>query len=357
MNKMVLVFLLCGGIITTGCEKDPCNPDDYEGYKIDVNLDPDRNYLTAASQTIGIIKVSVKNAANQIVDNNSLSGLGIAFDITGGGRITDWEGKVFSNGFAPITNQFTELLWFMGDDLGANQLTLSLKRKLKIERKPGFEFCNISTSVVAPVVYNATVIRSNEATAQLPNRKIFIVGDGPEDNPNFMQVWLVNNYGARNEDTAKGANDGNTPGQRCYDDSIESCMKFGPLYNWSQAVDRFNPESAQDYVLPTTSDIVDLQNYIGQIGYSGMTYYLSYPPFNLDNKLGGYFGYTDPSSSSGNMEYRSFSKLGVFWTGTQNVQDNSYASAYVFNGNSYFGLVNAKINSFFNVRLIEKQRD
>ena len=357
MNKLVLILFLCGGICLTGCKKDPCKPEDFEGFKIEVNLDPERNYLTASGQMIGIIKVSIKNAANQTVDGNSLSGIGIAFEISGGGKVLDWEGKDFSDGFAPINNHFTELQWFMGEELGANQLTLSLKRKLKIERKPGFEFCEVPVDLVTPVTYSSTVIRSNEATSTLPNQKIFIVGDGPEENPNFMQVWLVNNYRSRSENFAKDANADNTPGQLCYNDSLELCIKYGPLFNWLEVAGRFDPQNNQDYVLPTNSDINDLKSYINRIKIGDMAYYLSYPPFNLDNKLGGYFGFTDPSSSSGGMEFRSLGDLGVFWTGTRNAQDISYASAYTFNGNNHFGLVNAKINSYFSVRLIEKQTE
>lgn len=360
---MVLVFLLCGGICMTGCKKNPCKPEDFEGFKIEVNLDPERNYLTASGQMIGIIKVSVKNAANQVVDGNSLSGIGIAFEISGGGKVMDWEGKDFTDGFAPITNQFTELQWFMGEELGANQLTLSLKRKLKIERKPGFEFCEVPVDVVSPVVYNSTVIRTNEAGNQLPERKIFIVGDGPEENPNFIQVWVENNYGQGSKAVAEGANNPNINGRMCYDDEEANCLSHGPLFNWLDAVNTFNPESqVHNYVLPTSSQIVALRDYLKAIGYPNMSefvYYFSNKPFNLDNRRGGYYGYQSPGSSTPNElpEFRKINEYGLFWTGTRNSQNVGYASAYFLDEPSFFDLIQIPIESYLSVRLIEKQRE
>ncbi|WP_422360969.1 hypothetical protein [Reichenbachiella sp.] len=357
MNKTVLVFLLCGVLGMVGCKKNPCDPDDFEGFRIEVNLDPERNYLTASGQMIGIIKVYVKNASNQIVEDSILNGIGIAFDISGGGKVMDWEGKDFSDGFAPITNQFTELQWFMGEELGANQLTLSLKRKRKIERKPGFEFCEVPIDIVPPVVYNSTVIRSNKATGQLPNGEIFIVGDGPPENPNFMQVWLVGNYGEDDEEKAKGANMTGSSGQLCYEGSIDNCLRHGPIFDHAEALNKFAPEAAKDYVLPTKLQFDLLIKYFENIGYADHDYYLNNLPFNLDNSMAGYFGYPSPASSNGAMEYRRLNKEIILWSGTVIPQDSYFGYAYSYTGANLLKRINARGNSYFSVRLIEKQRE
>ncbi len=346
MKYLLITSIIATGYLLISCAEE-CTPNRFENYKLEVNLDNSRNYLSATGQTLGLIKVIVKDANNNLIDaSNNTQDLRLRFTFTGGGEARDFDDRVYPNNIAPIGSQFTEVFWYMGPNPGNNTMKIELVQE--IGQNENISFCGDFPGV-DPVTYTASAESDIPKPGVLSTAsKVFVVGDGE----NFKQTWVSGNQ-LRNSTPASLASQLGIDA-KCPEDIPQNCSNYGALVNWLGAVEAFPPES--NHTLPSQEEIDALINYLQEIGVEDVAEYFYYAPFNLDTKRGGgYFG--DQVITELNNQTNGFDKINemtIFWLADRVDTQNARAFAYRDNGNQQFVTFDSPAANYYNIRLIQK---
>ena len=348
MRYLLITASIAILILINGCAEE-CTPDQFENFKLEANLDPTRNYLTATDQTLGVIKVVVKDMAGNVIDaSNNTNDLRLKFTFTGGGEARDFDDRVYEGGIAPIGTRFTEVFWYMGTTPGNNTMRIELVQE--IGSGDNITHCGDFPGV-EPILYSANASSNIPANGVLPNNaRVFVIGD--ESNPDFKQTWV---YGNRLRSTHPTGLANLGVSGKCPENVDANCSNYGALVDWQGAMKLYQPE--ENHILPSESDMFQLITYLQEIGFENVAEYFYYAPFNLDTKRGGgFFGNEMIPQFNHNLnDFDKINEMTIFWLADDVGEGAAKAFVYSDDGSlQRYTNITAPKDYFFNIRVMQK---